>query len=123
VHLTFQPSLLALGTAIGLPRLPAGRFRPNLHLEWDAAAFVEDDLTGAVIAFEGGTVLRLRHPCERGMIPTHRAGDPEDLDRELLKWLTRERDMNFGVIADVVIPGRIRYGEHFTVLSPAGSEA
>ncbi|MFG2731583.1 MOSC domain-containing protein [Streptomyces canus] len=116
VHLTFQPSLAALVEAIGHPDLDVLRFRPNLHLDWDAPAFAEDDRTGWSLNFAGGAALRVRHPCERCVIPTRNSSDPKDRDKKMLPWLVRQRRMNFGVIADVITPGAIRAGEAFTAV-------
>jgi uncharacterized protein len=120
VHLTFQPSVLALAEAIGHDGLDVLRFRVNLHLDWDAPAFAEDDRVGWLLRFAGGAVLRVRHSCERCVIPTRNSSDPKDRDKRMLPWLVTERRMNFGAIADVLIPGTIQAGEPFTAQPETG---
>lgn len=115
VHITFQSSLEALSEAIEHPDLSVLRFRPNLHLDCDAPAFAEEEWNGRCLSFAGGVVLRIRHGCERCVLPTRNSSDVKDRDKRMLPWLIRNRGMNFGSIADVVVPGRIRAGETFVV--------
>lgn len=122
VHITFQASLEALSEAIGHPDLSVLRFRPNLHLDCDAPAFAEDGWANRLLTFAGGAVLRTRQACDRCVIPTRNSSDPKDRDKRMLPWLIRNRGMNFGIIADVVVPGPIRTGEAFTV-APAGDDS
>jgi uncharacterized protein len=122
VHITFQSSLEALSEAIEHRNLSVLRFRPNLHLDCDAPAFAEEDWSGRCLSFAGGVVLRLRHGCKRCVLPTRNSSNAKDRDKRMLPWLVRNHGMNFGSIADVIVPGRIRAGEGFTVRPTAGTE-
>lgn len=115
VHVTFRASLEALSEAIEDPNLSVLRFRPNLHLDCDASAFAEENWTGRCLSFAGGVVLRLRHGCERCVLPTRNSSSVKDRDKRMLPWLIRNRGRTFGSIADVIVSGRIRAGEAFTV--------
>jgi uncharacterized protein len=58
--------------------------------------------------------LRVDGPCERCAIPTR---DP-DTQRKwpgLLKHLTAEHGQDFGLLARVVVPGRVRAGGHVRI--------
>lgn len=93
------------------------RFRTNLHLDLDAPAWADIDWEGGRMAFEGGVVLDLLHPCARCVIPTR---DPDTQAKwpGLLKHLHREHRTCFGINARVVVPGRISAGERVSVLHP-----
>lgn len=92
---TFAASHRAVEEALG-PIDPL-RWRPNVHVEADAEAFAEVDWEGRVLGV-GETRLRLLHPCARCVIPTR---DPHTAEKwpELLRWLTAERGMLFGINA------------------------
>jgi len=109
VLVTLQATLDALGEELGGP-VDLRRFRTNLHLDLDAPAWAELGLEGRELAFAGGVRLRLLHPCERCAIPTR---DPDTQEKwpGLLKHLTAEHDMTFGINARVVTAGRIEAGE------------
>ena len=106
---TLQATLDALGSELGGP-VDLRRFRTNLHLDLDAPAWAEQGWEGRELAFAGGVRLKLLHPCERCAIPTR---DPDTQEKwpGLLKHLTAEHDMTFGINARVVTGGRIEAGE------------
>jgi len=116
---TVQASLDALGEELGGP-IDLRRFRTNVHLELDTPAWAELDWEGDELAFEGGVRLKFLHPCERCAIPTR---DPDTQEKwpELLKHLTAEHDMAFGINARVVTAGRIEAGESVEVRRASGS--
>jgi len=102
--------------ALGRP-LELRRFRTNLHLELDAAAFAEERWEGGRLRV-GEVTLAFAHPCARCVIPTR---DPDDLSRwpELPRWLHRRHGGLFGINARVVAGGRVRVGDPVTVEEPA----
>ena len=108
VLVTVAASLAALTSELGT-EVDARRFRPNLHLELDAEPWAEAGWAGAEIELEGGVRLRVDGPCERCAIPTR---DPDTQQKwpELLKHLTAEHDQDFGLLARVVVPGRVHAG-------------
>ena len=113
VLVTVAASLAALTSELGT-EVDARRFRPNLHLELDAEPWAEAGWAGAEIEFEGGVRLRVDGPCERCAIPTR---DPDTQQKwpELLKHLTAEHGQDFGLLARVVVPGRVRAGGHVRI--------
>ena len=97
-----------LGRAIDLRR-----FRPNLHLRLDAAAFAEERWAGRRMRV-GEAELELLDPCERCVIPTR---DPDTREKwpELLRHLAREHDTLFGITARAVGPATVRIGDPVVV--------
>jgi uncharacterized protein YcbX len=116
---TTQASLEALGEELG-GSIDIRRFRPNLHLDLDAAPWADLGWEGGELAFEGGVRLRLLHPCERCAIPT-RHPDTQVKWPDLLKHLTRVHDMRFGINARVMTGGRVAAGERVSVIPYSGS--
>jgi uncharacterized protein YcbX len=108
VLVTVAASLAALTRELET-EVDARRFRPNLHLELDAEPWAEAGWAGAEIELEGGVRLRVDGPCERCAIPTR---DPDTQEKwpELLKHLTAEHGQDFGLLARVVVPGRVHAG-------------
>jgi uncharacterized protein len=108
VLVTVAASLAALSKELGT-EVDARRFRPNLHLELDAEPWAEAGWAGAEIELEGGVRVRIDGPCERCAIPTR---DPDTQQKwpELLKHLTAEHGQDFGLLARVVVPGRVHAG-------------
>lgn len=109
VLVTTEATRLALEAELGRP-LDLRRFRPNVHLEGDTPAWAERDWEGRTLRFDSGVMLRFVQPCERCAIPTR---DPETQEKwpELLRHLTAEHDMGFGIYARVVIAGRVAVGQ------------
>jgi uncharacterized protein YcbX len=116
VLVTTEASRRAVEAALGRP-LALRRFRPNLHLDLDAAAVAEERWEGGRLQV-GEVTLALGNPCIRCVIPTR---DPGDLSRwpELLRWLHRHRRALFGVNATVLAGRRVRVGDRVTVTEPA----
>ncbi|MEA2255382.1 MAG: uncharacterized protein QOG35_1427 [Solirubrobacteraceae bacterium] len=110
---TVQATLDAVGAALDAP-LDLRRFRPNVHVALDAAAFAEERWEGRTLLV-GDVELELLHPCERCVIPT-RDPDTQVKHAELLRWLTRERAGVFGINARAHGPGRIATGDPVRVL-------
>jgi uncharacterized protein len=103
--ITTEASRRALEEELGVA-VDLRRFRPNVHLELDAPAWAEQQWEGGRIAFEGGVILRLLHPCERCAIP-NRDPDTQEKWPELLRHLAKEHGNLFGINARVVVAGRI----------------
>ena len=110
---TVEASRVALEAELGTP-VDLRRFRTNLHVELDAAAFAEERWEGRRLRV-GEAELELLHPCERCAIPTR---DPDTSEKwpELLRWLAREHDTLFGINARAVRPATVRVGDAVTVL-------
>ncbi len=113
VHVTVAATLAALGEELGT-EVDARRFRPNLLLELDAEPWAEAAWAGAEIELDGGVRLRVDGACERCAIPTR---DPDTREKwpGLLKHLTAEHGQDFGLLARVVVPGRVHAGEQVRI--------
>jgi len=113
VLVTFEATRRAVEDALGRP-LELRRFRPNLHLELDAAPFAEEAWADRRIEV-GEVTLRVRERCERCAVPTRDPGRPRERWPELLRWLFGEREGTFGAIAEVERAGRVAGGERVGV--------
>lgn len=115
-------SLTELARHVGQPAVDARRFRMLIELS-GAQAHEEDTWIGRRIAI-GDAILRVTLQDARCAITTQ---DPDtgkrDLDtlRTLIAYrgLREGKHADFGVLADVVQPGRVRLGDEVTVLDPA----
>lgn len=105
---TVRSSLEAVGEALALSA-DLRRFRPNIHVELDAAAFAEEGWEGRRLRI-GDAVLELLHPCVRCVIPT-RDPDTQAKDARLLLWLGAQRSKLFGINARAAGPALIRAGD------------
>lgn len=99
-----------------LPDVPADerRFRPNLVIECAGDEPVEQAWIGSTLRVGEEVVLRVSAPTERcGMI----AFEQDELPREprVLRHITQNAGLMFGVYADVVSPGRVRVGDSVTI--------
>jgi uncharacterized protein YcbX len=113
ILVTTQATLDAVSDAVDRP-LDLRRFRTNIHVALDDAAYAEERWEGRRLRV-GDVVLDLLHPCERCVIPTR---DPDTTEKhaELLRWLTRERAGLFGINARATGAGRIAVGDPVTLL-------
>src|SRR5688572_2335728 len=122
-------SLRELAANAGVDEVDPRRFRMLIDLE-DARAHEEDTWIGGRIAI-GEAVLRVTKPDARCAITTQ---DPDTGERDLdtlrtiiaYRGLRDGKHADFGVLADVERPGRIRLGDAVRVLSMpsvAGSTA
>jgi uncharacterized protein YcbX len=106
--ITFGASHRAVEADMGGPLDPL-RWRTNVHVEADAAAFEEVGWEGRTLVI-GDAELELLHPCERCVIPTR---DPHTAEKrpELLRYLNAERATLFGINARPAGPARIAIGD------------
>lgn len=112
-------SLAELARQVGQPAVDARRFRMLIEVA-GAAAHEEDTWIGRRIAV-GDAILRVTLQDARCAITTQ---DPDTGQRDLdtLRTLIAYRGLrdgkyaDFGVVADVVQPGRVRLGDEVTVL-------
>jgi uncharacterized protein len=109
VLITVEATRVALAEELGT-EIDLRRFRPNVHLELDAAPWEEHEWEGGTVRFAGGAVLRLLHPCVRCAIPTR---DPATQKKwpELLRHLEATHGRLFGINARVVQSGRVGVAE------------
>lgn len=117
VHLVTTASLATLARHHGAP-VDVRRFRPNLLVDTgDAEGFVEQDWLGRRVAV-GDVVLRVVQPMPRCVMVTQAQRDlpPDD---GLLRRVTDVADLDFGVLAEVVTPGRVAVGDPVSLRTAA----
>jgi len=112
VLVTFEATRRAVERELG--PLDLRRFRTNVHVEADAAAYAEEGWEGRELRV-GTARLALLHPCERCVIPT-RHPDTHEKWPELLRWLSRERSGRFGINARPLAPATISVGDPVELL-------
>jgi uncharacterized protein len=85
---------------------PVRRFRPNVVLDGGD----EDALLGAVVQI-GGATVGVTKPVARCVMVTRSQPDGIGIDREVLRWIHRERGGMLSVGGAVVHEGAIRIGD------------
>lgn len=76
---------------------------------------VEQQWCGRTLAIGETVRLRVSVPTQRcGMIAFHQAELPKDLD--ILRCVTHDAHLHFGVYADVIQPGRVVLGDHVQIV-------
>jgi uncharacterized protein len=85
---------------------PVRRFRPNVVLDGGD----EDALLGAVVQIGGATVA-VTKPVARCVMVTRSQPDGIGIDREVLRWIHRERGGMLSVGGAVVHEGAVRIGD------------
>jgi uncharacterized protein YcbX len=117
VHLVTTASLATLARHHGR-HVDVRRFRPNLVVDTgDAVGFVEQGWLGRQVAV-GEAVLEVVAPMPRCVMVTQPQRDlpPDD---GLLRRVTDVAGMDFGVLAEVVTPGRVAVGDAVRLRAPA----
>jgi uncharacterized protein YcbX len=116
-------SLAELARHLGVQRVDGRRFRMLIELEGAEAAHQEDSWIGSRIAI-GSAVLEITKPDARCAITTQ---DPDTGERDLDTLRTilnyrgfrasdTEKRIDFGVLGEVVVPGRITLGDEVRLL-------
>ena len=114
VHLLTTASLAWLGDRLLGATLDERRFRPNILIGASGAQPVESAWLGRTLAI-GGARLAVREPTERCVMVNLTQSELPD-DPGVLRMLAEAADAEFGVYADVVVPGRIGVGDEVAVL-------
>jgi uncharacterized protein len=111
VHLVTTASLRRLQDLYG-DRVDPERFRANLVIATDGVGFVEDDWSGHELALGEEVVLRLGRGMPRCvMVDMPQPADDLPEAPGLLKLLGQEHEIELGLQASVVQPGRVRLGD------------
>jgi uncharacterized protein YcbX len=114
VHVLTTASLAAGKTLRPDGDWDARRFRPNVLIEADGAAWLEDRWCGHIIRI-GEVELDARQPCIRCTMVTR--PQPElERDLDIYKTLARHHSGNLGVWATVRVPGTIRAGDNIDII-------
>lgn len=86
------------------------RFRANVVV--DGAG--EDDLVGSAVQL-GGAVVAISSPIARCVMVTREQPGGIGKDRDVLRWIHRERHGNLAVGGAVTTPGTVRVGDRLAV--------
>jgi len=121
VSLVSDGSLRRLAEVLGEATIDARRFRMLIDLE-DAGAHEEDRWLGGEIEI-GTARLRITDPDARCAITTQ---DPDSGHRDLdtlralrsYRGFREGRKLDFGVLGEVVVPGRVSVGDEVRVVRP-----
>lgn len=109
VHLVTTASLRRLAELLGEP-VDVRRLRPNLVLDTEGTGFVEDAWRGRSLQVGDGVVLAVGDGMPRcAMVNAAQPGIPADA--RVLRTLAREHDLEIGVQATVLRPGRVAVGD------------
>jgi uncharacterized protein YcbX len=117
VSLVSDGSLRELARQLGVDAVDGRRFRMLVELE-DAGAHEEDTWIGGSVAI-GGAMLSITKPDARCAITTQNP-DTGERDLDTLRTLIRyrgfragdpEKKIDFGVLGEVLVPGRIAVGD------------
>jgi uncharacterized protein YcbX len=129
VSIVSDGSLRELARQLGVQQVDARRFRMLIELE-GATAHEEDGWIGGEVTI-GSAVVSITKPDARCAITTQ---DPDTGERDLdtLRTILRyrgfrqddpEHKIDFGVLGDVAVPGRVSVGDAVTVLGRAAIPA
>ena len=114
LHLLTTASLAWLERSLPDARADERRFRPNLVLDCPGAEPVEQAWIGRTLQVGEQVVLQVTEPTTRcGMIALEQDELPRD--PRVLRHITREADLLFGVYARVLQPGRASVGDRVTL--------
>lgn len=115
VHLLTTASIEAMAAAHPGQQWDARRFRPNVVVQSDEPAFVEEGWVGRVVQV-GDAELEVVEPTARCVVVTR--AQPPGLDRQLgvLRAVNQDRGANLGVYARVRRAGVVRRGDVVTLV-------
>jgi len=107
VHLLSTASLAWLSVALPASRIDERRFRPNLVIDTGGDTPVEQDWIGRTLRIGEELAVSVTGPTERcGMVAL--AQDDLPRDPAVLRAITQQADLCFGVYARVTAAGRVR---------------
>ena len=115
IHLLTTASLAWLRAMVPEANADARRFRPNLVIDVPGAMQVERGWLGKRLCVGEAVQLRVSAMTERcAMVAFAQAEVP--YDARILRCITQEAALHFGVYADVLVSGRITRGDSITVV-------
>jgi uncharacterized protein len=115
VHLLTTAALTWLQAMLPGANTEARRFRPNLVIDVPGATQVEHGWLGKLLCVGDAVRLRVSAATERcGMVAFAQGDIP--YDAMILRCITQEAALHFGVYAEVLAPGRITRGDSLTVV-------
>jgi hypothetical protein len=104
-HDAFAVTLLSVAT---IGNRPMRRFRPNVVVEGE-----EDGLVGRSVRI-GGAVVQVTDRVTRCVMVTRSQPGGIEVDRDVLRWIHRERGGELAVGGPVVRPGPVCVGDEVT---------
>ena len=114
VHLLTTAALVWLRAVVPEVSADERRFRPNLLIDIPGDTQIERGWLGKILSVGADVRLRVSSATERcGMVAFAQADLPRDA--RILKCITHEAALHFGVYAEVLVPGRIKHGDSVTV--------
>lgn len=115
VHIVTSASLAQLADALPGSHIDERRFRPNVVLEVPDDSAPESAWIGRLIRIGNGVTLRIVSPSKRcGMVALAQGELPAD--PQIFRHIAERHDLQFGVYAEVVAPGRARAGDAAVLL-------
>jgi uncharacterized protein YcbX len=109
IHLVTSAALDWLRARLPHSRIDERRFRPNLVIACEARGQPELSWIGRTLR-AGGATLRVSAATERCRMTTLAQADLPS-DPAVLRAISQHADVQFGVYAEVVAPGRIALGD------------
>lgn len=106
VHIVTTSALAWLQERLPDHRIDSRRFRPNIVIDDTNGSVPDGGWVGKALAV-GAARLRITEPTERCVMVTTAQSELEKAP-ELLRAITQERDLLFGLYAEVVVPGGIK---------------
>lgn len=114
VHLLTTAALAWLRAVLPDAHADERRFRPNLVIDAPGKSQVERTWLGKMLTVGDKVTLRVQAATERCVMTTFAQTElPED--RRILRHLAQDAELQFGVYAEVVVPGRINRGDNVVV--------
>ena len=115
VHLLTTAALTWLRGMLPGVDADARRFRPHLLIDVPGATLVEHGCLGKMLYVGDAVRLRVSAATARcGMVAFAQAELP--YDARILRCITQEAALHFGVYAEILVPGRIKRGDSVTVV-------
>jgi len=115
VHLLTTAALAWLRAAVPEVAADERRFRPNLLIDVPGDTQIERGWLGKTLSVGEEVRLWVNGATERcGMVAFAQADLP--YDARILRCITQEAALHFGVYAEVLVPGRIKRGDSVTVV-------
>jgi uncharacterized protein YcbX len=115
VHLLTTASLAWLRSSIPGMLVDERRFRPNLLIDALGATLAEVGWLGKALSVGNEVVLRVNKSAERCAMVVYPQSDLP-YDERVLKRIAQKANLNFGVYAEVLVPGIVRHGDSVTVV-------
>ena len=110
IHIVTSASIRRLRESLPGVAIDERRFRPNLLVDVADSGFVEQSWIGKRLRVGPNVELRVMRATERcGMIALAQDDLPDE--PRVLRHVTQELDLRFGVYAEVLVAGVIRVGD------------